>query len=78
MQWKRPRNTIQHGKEPMDEYSLTKAGVALDDTIPYTEQYGHMLSKTYSENLTGNALQTASRKSQDLLSSMLELINDEK
>lgn len=62
----------------MDEYSLTKVGVDLDDTIPYTEQYGHLLSKTYSENLTGNALQTASRKSQDLLSSMLELINDEK
>lgn len=64
----------------MDEYSLKKVGVDLDDTILYTEQYGHtgMLSKTYPENLTGNALQTASRKSQDLLSSMFGLINDEK
>lgn len=63
----------------MDEYSLKKVGVDLDDTIPYTEQYGHLLSKTYSENsVTGNALQTASRKSQDLFSSMFELINDEK
>lgn len=78
MQWKRPRNTIRHGKELMDEYSLKKVGVDLDDTILYTEQYGHMLSKTYPENLTGNALQAASRKSQDLLSSMFGLINDEK
>ena len=79
MQWKRPgKKPFHRKKELMDENIAKVLGVSEDEIIPTSGHSEPLSSEFYSENVTGNALQTESSRKQGFLSTFLEFVNDGK
>ena len=62
----------------MDENIAKVLGVSEDEIIPTSGHSEPLSSEFYSENVTGNALQTESSRKQGFLSTFLEFVNDGK